>query len=684
MVGTTGSFNLHHAARNYADTQKEPFKGALKIKPIIDLHNQTVEISKEERSRVSKLIGEKGELRQRLYEDAKTLYEGFRRGARESRNGECLGYRPVDADNNAGAYRWLRYDEVIRRSENIARGFFEKGLAVGQSTFIGLYSQNRPEWVIAEQACYYYSMVVVPLYDTLGPEACSYIINQAEIQLIVVDKSKKAEAILKKHDQCPSLRVVVLMETPEISLMNQAAAIGVEILSFAELEQLGANAMDRAPLALPPTPDDLCTISYTSGTTGMPKGVILTHGNIVADTTGMAILKYAMINCNDVMISFLPLAHMFERVLEAVVFMVGARVGYFRGDIKMLTEDIKELRPTIMPVVPRLLNRVYDKVMQEAHKSLLKKCLIEKAISSKAKELKKSIVCNNSIWDKVVFKRVREGMGGRVRLMITGSAPLADEVLTFIRAAMGCIVLEGYGQTECVAACTVTMEGDHTPGHVGPPIPCCEIKLADVPDMNYYARDGAGEVCIKGYNVFQGYYKDPEKSAEALDEDGWLHTGDIGRWTPAGTIKLVDRKKHIFKLAQGEYIAPEKIENVYLRSKFIGQIYVHGESLKSCLVAVVSPDPEVLPQFAEKEFGLSATMAELCSNDKIKKMILDDMVSEGKKGGLHSFEQVKDIYLHPEPFTIEAGLLTPTLKSKRAAIKDYFKDQLERMYRHLD
>jgi len=164
--------------------------------------------------------------------------------------------------------------------------------------------------------------------------------------------------------------------------------------------------------------------------------------------------------------------------------------------------------------------------------------------------------------------------------------------------------------------------------------------------MNYFAKDGAGEVCIKGYNVFKGYYKDEEKTAEALDADGWLHTGDIGRWTPAGTIKLVDRKKHIFKLAQGEYIAPEKIENVYVRSRFIGQIYVHGESLKSCLVAIVSPDPDVLPQFAEKEFGLTATMTELCNNEKIKKLILDDMVSEGKKAVyIHSNKSKIFIYI---------------------------------------
>jgi len=169
-----------------------------------------------------------------------------------------------------------------------------------------------------------------------------------------------------------------------------------------------------------------------------------------------------------------------------------------------------------------------------------------------------------------------------------------------------------------------------------------------------------------------------------LDEDGWLHTGDIGRWTPEGTIKLVDRKKNIFKLAQGEYIAPEKIENVYLRSQFVNQIFVHGESLKSCLVAIVSPDPDTLVDYAEKELGLKGTVAELCKDEIIKKLIMDDMNAEGKKAGLHSFEQVRDIFLYSEPFTVEAGLLTPTLKSKRPAVREYFKEAIAQMYRALE
>ncbi|CAB3408257.1 unnamed protein product [Caenorhabditis bovis] len=640
------------------------------VKPLVDPMNQSRVLP--DGSRISAYLKDDN-LRAFLFDDARTLFEGVRRGAKLSNNGPMLGHRVKKPDGSL-PYVWETYDEVLERSKNVGYAFRELGIPTGNEENIGIYSKNRPEWIVTEFATYNYSNVIVPIYETLGSEASVFILNQAEIKIVICDDASKALGLLKIKEKCPSLHTLVVMETISDELKSNAEKHNVRVITFDELEKLGAEAKNM-PELIPPKPDDLATICYTSGTTGTPKGVMLTHANVIADGVCMDFFKHSGISSSDVMISFLPLAHMLERVIESACFMVGAKVGFYRGDIRVLVEDIKELKPTVVPVVPRVLNRLYDKVMSEVNKSTFKKLLFDFAISYKAREMANFTIRNDGFFDNLVFKKVREGMGGRVRLMITGSAPLSTNVLTFVRAAMGCVVVEGYGQTECVAAATVSMEGDSLAGHVGMVIPSAQIKLVDVPELNYFAKDNAGEVCIRGHIVFKGYYKNPEQTAEVIDKDGWLHTGDIGRWTPEGTLKIVDRKKHIFKLSQGEYVAPEKIENIYVRSKYVAQSFVYGESLKTCLIAVVVPDAEVLVPAMEEE-GIKGTIAELCANEKVKKIVLEDMLAVGKKGGLFSFEQVKDIYLSPEMFSIENDLLTPTLKSKRPKLKEHFSAQL--------
>ncbi|XDV14797.1 hypothetical protein PO909_014985 [Leuciscus waleckii] len=263
--------------------------------------------------------------------------------------------------------------------------------------------------------------------------------------------------------------------------------------------------------------------------------------------------------------------------------------------------------------------------------------------------------------------------------MITGAAPVSPTVLTFLRAALGCQFYEGYGQTECTAGCTMSLPGDWTAGHVGAPLPCNFVKLVDLAEMNYFAANGEGEVCVKGPNVFQGYLKDPERTLEAVDKDGWLHTGDIGKWLPNGTLKIIDRKKHIFKLAQGEYIAPEKIENIYMRSDPVAQVFVHGDSLQACLVGIVVPDPDFLPRWAKKR-GIEGSYTEMCKSKELKNAILEDIIRLGKEAGLKSFEQVRDIALHMEMFSVQNGLLTPTLKAKRTELRSRFREQTDQLY----
>ncbi|NXT63764.1 ACSL5 ligase, partial [Chaetops frenatus] len=639
--------------------------------PPVDLNKQSIGI--EGGARRGAILTDNN-LLSYYFEDAKTLYEVFQRGVNISGNGDCLGYRKPKQP-----YQWLTYKQVSDRTKYLGSGLLLKGCQPSSNQFIGIFAQNRPEWIISEYACYTYSMVAVPLYDTLGPEAIVYIVNKADINVVICDTPAKAEVLLKNCEdkKTPCLKIIVLMDLFDQELKDRGAKAGVEILSLQEVEELGRNNI-REPV--PPKPEDLSVVCFTSGTTGNPKGAMLTHQNVVSNAAAFLRCTENTIECtsSDVAISYLPLAHMFERVVQAVIYSCGAKVGFFQGDIKLLTDDMKTLKPTLFPVVPRLLNRVYDKIQSGAN-TPVKRCLLNFAVFMKMAEIKQGIFRNDSIWDKLVFRKVQETMGGRVRIMVTGAAPISPSVLTFLRAALGCQIFEAYGQTECSAGSTFSVPGDWTTGHVGAPLACNIIKLDDVEEMSYFSSNNEGEVCIKGPNVFKGYLKDPEKTAEAIDKDGWLHTGDIGKWMPNGTLKIIDRKKNIFKLAQGEYIAPEKIENVYIRSTPVAQVFVHGESLRSFLIGIVVPDAEMLPEFAAK-LGVKGSFEELCKNSAVKRAILDDMIRLGREAGLKSFEQVKDLHIHTELFSVENGLLTPTLKAKRGDIVKFFQKEIEALY----
>uniref|UniRef100_A0A4W4HMT6 Arachidonate--CoA ligase n=1 Tax=Electrophorus electricus TaxID=8005 RepID=A0A4W4HMT6_ELEEL len=618
------------------------------------------------------MLGDSAKLLTHYHEDAKTLYEAFQRGLHVSGNGPCLGSRLPNQP-----YKWLSYKEVTTRAEHLGSGLLSQGCLPNQDQFIGVFAQNRPEWIISELACYTYSMVVVPLYDTLGPNAIRYIINIADISTVICDKPEKAEVLLGnvERQETPGLKTIILMDPFGPELMEHGENCGVHIQAMKDVEALGREHY-RKPM--PPRPEDLSIVCFTSGTTGEPAFVYLSTVTVCC----ASLQKVIFPNQDDVLISFLPLAHMFERLIEVtLVYCHGGRIGFFQGDIRLLSEDMKALRPTIFPVVPRLLNRMYDKIFSQANNPM-KRWLLNFAAKRKGGEVSSGIIRSDSIWDKIFFSKIQASLGGRLRMIITGAAPTSPTVLSFLRAALGCQVYEAYGQTECTAGCTFTTPGDWTSGHVGAPLPCNLIKLADVPEKNYFASKGEGEVCVKGANVFKGYLKDPVKTAETLDSDGWLHTGDIGKWLPNGTLKIIDRKKHIFKLAQGEYISPEKIENIYIRSEPVAQLYVHGDSLQSCLIGIVVPDPEVMPSWAQKK-GIGGCYDDLCKNVELKKAILDDMVRLGKASGLHSFEQVKDIYIHSEMFSIENGLLTPTLKAKRSELKEYFKLEIEQLYNNI-
>jgi long-chain acyl-CoA synthetase len=406
---------------------------------------------------------------------------------------------------------------------------------------------------------------------------------------------------------------------------------------------------------------------------------MLTHINL---TSAVACCKKdTAFSPTDVHISYLPMAHIYEMLICMVGLAGGGSAGFWRGDILGLLEDIQELKPTIFVGVPRVFNRIYDKVLAgvgDAGK--FKQLLFNYALSSKRAALEAG--ATSSVWDKIVFKKIQDLMGGRVRLIVSGSAPLGAEVHHFLRTVTGAVVKQGYGLTETSALLCVQLDCDlNSAGHVGPPAPANEVKLVDVPEMGYFSANTPqrGEIAVRGNNVFMGYYKAQDKTDEVLTKDGWFHTGDIGEWQPNGTLKIIDRKKNIFKLAQGEYVAVEMIETILTRAKYVMQIFVHGDSLKDYLVAVVVPDAETVLPWA-KANGLPTDMATLSQHPRLKKLLYDDIVATGAAGKLAGFQLPRNIHIEPVPWSVENALLTPSMKIKRPSVKSHYQAVIDKLY----
>jgi long-chain acyl-CoA synthetase len=419
----------------------------------------------------------------------------------------------------------------------------------------------------------------------------------------------------------------------------------------------------------------------------VPKGAVLTHANLIADSAGHEGLLE--VGPGDRHISYLPLAHIYERMNFLGATRKGISVGFYRGNVLELLDDIQELQPTLFNSVPRLWNRIHDRVMGTIRAgNPISRSLFETAYASKKAALARGDPSGGRFgpfWDRLVFSKIKARIGGKVRYMSSGASPISPEVMEFLRVCFGATVVEGYGMTETSCTISVQRPDDPTVGHVGAPLPCCEVKLEDIPEMGYSNADKPyprGEICVRGPTIFQGYYKDPEQTREVLDADGWLHTGDVGMWIEGGRLKIFDRKKNIFKLAQGEYIAPEKIENVYARSPLVAQSFVHGDSLKPQLVAVVVPDPETLLPWAASR-RLPQDFAALCKDASVVAAVHKSMVEEGRAAGLKGFEQVAAIHLHPQAFAVDNGLLTPTFKLKRPQARKAFAEQIEAMYSKL-
>ncbi|KZV21900.1 long chain acyl-CoA synthetase 4-like [Dorcoceras hygrometricum] len=584
-----------------------------------------------------------------------------------------LGEREM-VGGKAGPYVWFTYQEVHDLVLRIGASICSRGAMQGDRC--GIYGANCSNWVIAMKACDAYGLYCVPLYDTLGAGAVEYIISHAEISIVFVEEKKISEVLKTFPSTEKYLKTIVSFENISLQQKKEAANFGMKMYSWNEFLLLGIDNRFDIPIK---KKTDICTIMYTSGTTGDPKGVLTSNESILSIIFGVNHHLESMnqeFSETDVYLSFLPLAHIFDRVTEELFISKGAAIGFWHKDIKRLLDDIQELKPTVFCAVPRVLERIYSGLIEKISSAgFVKHALFNIAYSYKLRNMHRGYRHAEAapIFDKIIFNKVNEGLGGNLRLILSGAAPLSHSVETFLRVVTCAHVLQGYGLTEtCAGSFAAQPDQMAMIGTVGPPLPVVDICLESVPDMGYDALSSTprGEICIRGKCLFSGYYKREDLTKEVMIGD-WFHTGDVGEWQPDGSMKIIDRKKNIFKLSQGEYVSVEKLESIYSLSPSVDAIWIYGNSYKPFLVAVVNPNLESLTQWAQVN-KVTVDMDAMCDDPRARNHVLGELAIICGKEKLKGFEVIKAVHLDPRPFDIERDLLGPTYKKKRAQFLKYY------------
>lgn len=617
-----------------------------------------------------------------LEPSVRTAHDIFEQTANESPRSPCLGKRVYNSESKTwGPYEWEDYGTVQLRRANFGIGLVEmhrKAGVVETKHGVGLWCQNRPEWQITDLACMSQSLFSVSLYDTLGPAASEYIIKHANLYCVVTSLAH-IPALLKMKPRLPSLKLIISLddldsgEAPGLSkfelLTSMAADTGITIASIKQVEELGAS-LDR-PYNLP-APEDIVTINYTSGTTGPPKGVVLTHSAAVAAATNA--LPVMSMHMGGTICSYLPLAHIYQRMAEHTAFWARCKIGYFHGNILELIDDFKALRPTLLTSVPRLYNKFAGAIRAQTEDAPgFKGTLSRHIISSKLSSLndKTNPTVKHALYDRIWGKKIASALGlNQAQIMVSGAAPLDPSLHQFLRIVFANNFIQGYGLTETYAMTVAQHHSDLSAGNCGGLTLSIEACLLSVPDMEYSVNDRPyprGELLLRGKTVFTGYYKNEEETKKAMTEDGWFKTGDIATVDEMGRFTIIDRRKNVLKLAQGEYISPERIEGVYLAScNFLAQAYVHGDSAQSFLVAIFGVQPEFFAPFATKVLGHTVAASDLeavkkaAANDKVRAAAMKELDKVGRKYKFSGYERVRNCYLFIEPFSIDNELLTPT------------------------
>src|SRR5215212_2941029 len=587
--------------------------------------------------------------------NSKTLADLLPRAAEMYGSAVAVKYKEGD--------QWVgkSFDEVAEIVRPLAFGLVTLGVEKGDR--VSILGNTRPEWTYFDFAALSIGATVVPIYQTNSPEECRYVLDNSDSKVVVVEDAEQLEKVRAVRDQLPHLEHVVLMSgagTEDAIAMDDLAAKGT-----------GGDAATWETLYSAVSKDDICTFIYTSGTTGPPKGCIISHGNYRAMLD--MVNEVSVIEDEDLAYLYLPLAHSFALLIQFGTFDLGPTLAYWERDPLKILPNLAELKPTYFPSVPRIFEKIYTAATSGIEKEGgLKKAIFNWAIKvgEKMRAAERAgrkpgflLQRQHAFADKKVLSKIRGLFGGRIRLAVSGAAPINPEILRFFDAA-GVLVLEGWGMTETSTAATISSEEDFKVGTIGKPFPGCEVRIAD-----------DGEILVKGPNVFQGYYKNPEATAETI-VDGWLHTGDLGEIEPDGFIKITGRKKDIIITAGGKNITPANLEAEIKQHPLVSQCVVVGDR-RPYLVALVTLDPEEAVKYAQ-ERGFSEDLAELAQNPTVK----DEIEAHVEKinQSFARVEQVKKIAILPHDLSQESGELTPTLKVKRAVVAQKHEDAIEQLY----
>jgi long-chain acyl-CoA synthetase len=566
------------------------------------------------------------------------------------------GDSPAIRYKQDGAWKDVSYAELGEIVSEVGRGLIDLGIEPGDR--VAILCQTRPEWTYADFGITSAGAVAVPIYSTNSPEECQWVAGNSEARAIVCEDADQVAKIRAVQGDLPALETIIVVDP--------SGDVG-DAVSLDEIRERGRSRdpAELAERAHAVTRDQPYTIIYTSGTTGPPKGCVLSHGNY-RDVVTM-VEKDAVVEAGDVAYLFLPLAHSFALLIQLTILDLGATLAYFGGDPKQIIPELSEVKPTYLPSVPRIFEKLYTLVTAHGDAEQIKGAtqvgLKVRQLQAAGQEVPAELQQHFDVAEEKLFKNVRAAFGGRLRQATSGAAPIAQEILEFFFAC-GVPVLEGFGMTETATASTASTVDNYRFGSVGRALPGLEIKIAE-----------DGEILLKGPNIFQGYYRNDDASADTLI-DGWLHTGDLGRLDEDGFLYITGRKKDIIITAGGKNLTPANLENDLKQSRWISQAVMHGDR-RPYPVALITLDPEEIPHFA-KEHGLSEDLPSLAKEPKVIELIQEEFDKVNSRYA--QVERIKKFVILDHDLSQETGELTPTLKVKRNVVNEKYADLFESLY----